>query len=134
VNVREFRPSDEATLRALYAATDFHQRPFPDLRSQLVSGVLADADDAPLMAGYVRLIPEATLICAPGGSMHPLVKLQGIKLLHEKLGAVLTSMGYSEAIASVPPQLERNYGRHLQRHLNWQESWPTYRILDWRRA
>jgi hypothetical protein len=133
VRVRDYRAADDLPLRELYAATDFHQRPFPDLTAQLVAGVLVNEDDVPLMAGYVRLIPEATLICAPGGTLHPLVKMEGIKMLHQNLGEVLTAMGYSEAIASVPPQLH-GYRRHLQRHLNWQESWPTYRILDWRRA
>ena len=98
MRVRAYLPSDELPLRDIYAATDFHQREFPDLTKQLVTGVLADEKDAPLMAGYVRLIPEATLICAPGGTLHPLVKLRGIKMLHENLGDVLTAMGYSEAI------------------------------------
>ena len=133
MRVRPFQSSDEVPLRAIYESTDYHQLPFPDLSRQLVSAVLADTADTPLMAAYMRLVPEGTLICAPGGPMHPLVKLEGIKILHENLRDVLVGMGYSEAIASVPPQLH-GYRRHLQRHLNWQESWPTYRILDWRRA
>jgi hypothetical protein len=131
--VRPFQESDTFRLRVIYTSTDFHQLPFPDLGRQLVASVLTDEEDEPLMGAYVRLVPEATLICAPGGTLHPLVKLQGIKMLHENLRDVLVGMGYSEAIASVPPQLH-GYRRHLQRHLNWQESWPTYRILDWRRA
>ena|SRR5271156_5675780 len=131
--VRPYRSSDELALREIYESTDFHQLPFPDLSSQLATSVLDDGEGNPLMCGYMRLVPEGTLICAPGGKMHPLVKLRGIRMVHENLRDVLVGMGYSEAIASVPPQLH-GYRRHLQRHLNWQESWPTYRILDWRRA
>ena len=137
MNVRPFEIRDEAALLAIYSATDYHQKPLPDLTQTLLSRVVVDADDKPLMAAYMKLIPEGTLICQPGGSMHPLVKLSAIGMLHEVLRDDLVKMGYDEAIASIPPQLERNYARHLTRHLNWQESWKTYRVLDainWRRA
>ena len=133
MNTRPFLPKDEARLRAIYESTDYHQLPFPDLSRMLSTSVAVDDNDDPLMAAYMRLVPEGTLICSPRGSIHPLVKLQTIAMLHENLRDALVGMGYHEAIASVPPHLH-GYRRHLQRHLNWKESWPTYRILDWRRA
>ena len=130
--VRPYQPGDEEKLHEIYESTDFHQLPFPDLSKQLVTSVLTD-ETGPVMCAYMRLVPEGTLICGTNWAVHPLVKLRGIKMLHENLRDVVVGMGYSEAIASVPPQLH-GYRRHLQRHLNWQESWPTYRILDWRRS
>jgi hypothetical protein len=134
--IRPFKASDEATLKDIYESTGYNQRPFPDLSKVLATAVLADDHDVPVMAAYMHLVPEGTLICPRGTAMHPLVKLSHIASLHENLRDVLVKMGYDEAIASVPPQLN-GYRRHLQRHLNWQESWPTYRVFDvpdWRRS
>lgn len=127
---RELKDSDFPALRQMYESTDFHQLPFPDLRNMLHVSVVADGNDEPVMAGYARLVPEVTLISAPGGSTHPLLKLQGIALLHDEFRKALEAKGYYEAIASVPPQLERNYGRHLQRHFGWKRSWAAFRLLD----
>ena len=129
--VRPYQTSDETVLREIYLSTDFHQKPLPDL-DKLVSLVVANENDRPLMAAYAKAIPEITLICSPSGDTHPLVKLRGIALIHEALRDRLVADGYTEAIASVPPQLERNYARHLQRHFHWKESWKTYRIRDWK--
>jgi hypothetical protein len=129
VRVRDYKFGDLAILREIYdhAGYDFK---FPENLADFL--VVVDDDDVPMMAAGHRLVPEITLLCAPGGATHPLVKLKGIALLHESLRDKLVRKGYSEAIASVPPELERSYGRHLQRHFQWQESWKTYRIRDWK--
>ena len=130
MNVRPFHPDDLSILREIYDRAEYGY-PFPDDLSEY--WVVADDTGCPIMAAGAKMVPELTLICAPGGSTHALVKFKGISLLHEKLRDILVSKGYTEAIASVPPQLERSYGRHLQRHFHWLLSWTTYRIRDWKK-
>lgn len=128
MNVRPYEESDLAVLKELFE-TAAYGFPFPDN----ISDYLVVTDDAgcPIMAAGEKLIPEITLICAPGGSTHPLVKLKGVALIHDALRDRLVSKGFTQAIASVPPSLGA-YQRHLQRHFKWRESWPTFRIEDWK--
>ena len=125
---RELKMADIPELQRMYKATGFHQRPFPDLFVQEEVRVVSGPGDAPLMAAYAKLVPEVTLICEPGGNTHPLVKLSALTMLHNEFRVRLAEKGYMEAIASTPPQLERTFGRHLQRYFLWEQSWPTYRI------
>jgi hypothetical protein len=130
VNVRPYRPEDEPILREIYERAGYGQA-FPENLAEYF--IVTDDAGCPIMAAGYTLVPEITLICAPGGSTHPLVKLKGITLLHESVRDTLAAKGFKEAFASIPPQLERSYGRHLQRHFKWLESWKTFRIRDWRR-
>jgi hypothetical protein len=133
VIVRDLKDTDIAVLREIYerAKYDFS---WPELKKQDEVSVIVDDYDVPLMAACSKVIPEVTLICAPGGRTHPLVKLEAIAMLHESLREKLTAKGFTEALASVPMDLEKNYGRHLQRHFGWEPISPTYRIGDWKKA
>jgi hypothetical protein len=126
MNVRPYQPEDEAILREIHRRSGYEFE-FPELDSFLV--VLDDAG-CPIMAAGEKLVPEITLICAPGGSTHPLVKLKGIALLHEALRVKLTNKGFQEAFAFLPPELERNYARHLARHFGWRKAYTAYAIKD----
>lgn len=128
MNVRPFKIEDFAVLKEIYDRADYGF-PFPDNLEDY--WVVTDDAGCPIMAAGARLIPEVTLLCAPHGSTHALVKLKGISLLHEQLRDTLMAKGHKEAIASVPPHLVA-YQRHLQRHFAWKESWPTFRIGDWK--
>jgi hypothetical protein len=130
MNVRPYQPEDEPILREIWERAAYGDE-FPDNLSDYF--VVTDDGGCPIMAAGAKLIPEMTLICAPGGSTHALVKVRGLCLLHDQLRDTLAAKGYTEAIASVPPQLERSYGRHLQRHFRWLLSWTTYRIRDWKK-
>jgi hypothetical protein len=129
MNVRPYQPEDEPILREIWQRASYGF-PFPENIADYF--VVTDDGGCPIMAAGAKLIPEVTLLCAPHGSTHPLVKLKGISLLHDAVRDRLVANGHSEALASVPPELERNYGRHLQRHFGWKESWKTYRIRDWK--
>lgn len=128
--VRPFKMEDWPVLKDIYdhSGYDF---PFPDNLEDYF--VVVDDTDTPIMGAGAKLVPEVTLLCAPFGATHPLVKVKGIALLHDVLRDTLMAKGHKEAICSVPPKLEANYGRHLQRHFHWKESWKTFRIRDWRR-
>ena len=127
MNVRPYRAGDREILREIHDRAG-HGDKFP----KNLRGFLVVTDDAgcPIMAAGAKLIPEMTLICAPGGSTHALVKLKSLALLHNALRDILIAKGHHEALASVPPHLVA-YQRHLQRKFGWKESWTTFRIKDW---
>ena len=131
--VRDLKDADIAVLREIYDRAK-HDFSWPELMKQDEVSVIVDDYDVPLMAACSKVIPEVTLICAPGGKLHALIKLEGIRLLHESLRDKLVRRGFTEALASVPADLEKNYGRHLQRHFGWEPISPTYRIGDWKKA
>jgi hypothetical protein len=123
--VRPYKPEDDAVLREIHTRAAYGDS-FPSNIEDFL--VVTDDLGCPIMAAGEKMIPEITLVCAPHGTTHPLVKLKGIALLHQGLRERLSARGFTEAIASVPPQLERNYARHLQRHFRWMESWKAFRI------
>jgi hypothetical protein len=90
--------------------------------------VIEDDAGAVIMAGGYRLVPEVTMLCDPDKALHPLVKLKGMAMLHDKLRVIMASSGHSEAISFVAPELKR-FSRHLQREFDWQEQWPAFRLL-----
>lgn len=124
---------DIPAIREIYdsAGYDF---PFPDLSSPLIESVdvVVSDFDTPIMAAAAKRGIEVILFCSSKSGMHPLVKLEGIRLLHESMRDTITARGYAEAYAFLPPQLENNYGRHLQRMFNWQPAWKAYVVRDWR--
>jgi hypothetical protein len=129
MTIRPYKESDLPHLKQIHsdAGYDF---PFPDFSSPFLGHVqvLVDTEDIPLMAVCSKLVPEITLLCAPHGTMHPLTKLKGIGLIHESMREVLTADGHDEAFAFVPPEIEKNYGRHLVRKFNWEQTWAAFRI------
>jgi len=130
--VRNIQPADVPVLQAMHEVAGYEFE-FPD-PAQMEEYLVVEHAGIPIMAAAAKLVPEILLVCAPDKATHALVKFKGLQLLHEELRARLMNKGHAEAIASVPPELERNYGRHLQRHFHWLLSWTTYRIRDWKRG
>lgn len=125
MNFRDFRIDDEGKLREIHARAGYGNA-FPvNIEDYIVA---EDEFCVPLMAAGLRLVPEVTLICAPGGTTHPLVKLKGIALLHEALRDKLAGGNHTEAFSFVAPQVERAFGRHLVKHFGWQETWKSFAI------
>jgi hypothetical protein len=125
--LRSFQPEDEKTLREIHARFGYRW-PFPDDLGGYQ--VLTDDSGRILMAAGWKLIPEVTMLCDPDKSLHPLVKVKGISMLHDSLHGIITASGHREAICEVAPELERTFGRHLQRHWNWNKGWKLFRLFD----
>jgi hypothetical protein len=121
--------SDTEAVSALHAAAGYEFK-FPDIASPLIETAIAVVDelDRPIAAVVAKRAPE--VIMAMRKSDHPLVKLRALTLIHEALRKELTALGYSEANCFLPPELERNYGRHLQRIFGWQAAWKAFTLRD----
>lgn len=122
MKVRPYQPSDESILREIHGDHDF---PFPVNLEEYM--VVVDDLGCPIMAAGAKLVPEITLLCDAEGSVHPLVKLKGISLLHEALSNKLAGK-FTEAHAFLEPSSEKAFGRHLQRLFHWQETWKCFRV------
>ena len=125
MNVRPFEASDEPILREIYERSGYSFAFPEDLSSYCV---VTDDAGCPIMAAGYRLVPEITLISAPKGSTHPLVKLRALGMLHEKLGDILRSKGFRQAFGFLDPLPERAFGRNLRRHFQWAKAWTAYAI------
>lgn len=126
--MRPYKDGDLPHLQRVYSESGF-DFPFPDLSSPLVGHlqVCVDDEDVPLMAACVKMVPEVILLC-PRGAMHPVVKMQGIGLIHNAMRKSLEADGHDEAFCFVPPEIEKSYGNHLQRKFGWARTWASFRI------
>lgn len=107
--MRPLTTEDLDEVRRLYADSD-HQDGWPDF------GDMADAqvvvEDGKIVAvAAARMVPELVLILGKG---HPAARLYWLKLLYARMLEFLRERGMNRAIAFVPPQIERAYGRRLR--------------------
>lgn len=57
---------------------------------------------------------------------HAPVKLQAVRLLHETMATELKNLGYSEANSFLPPSLEKQFGRRLEKTFGWHPNWRSW--------
>jgi hypothetical protein len=130
------RPMEERDIPAIEAihAQAGYKFPLPDLRSEMIEGVevIVDDSDTPVMAAAAKRGVEIYLFCPQGGPLHPTVKMEAVRMLHESLRDILVTKGFNEGYAWVPPEIESSWGRKLRRFFGWEKAWSSYRILDWK--
>ena len=133
MRTRPMMESDIPAVKAIVkeAGYGFH---WPEHGSLLLeaSEVAVDDSDTVIMAAAAVRVPELFLACAPHGTIHPFVKMEAIRLLHESLRDTLTRKGYTEAFAFLPPEIERGHGRHLKKLFGWMATWKAYVVRDWK--
>jgi hypothetical protein len=124
--IRDYRPDDEAALRAMHAAQGFDY-PFPDLANQLFLTRLVLEDDAgrPVMAALARVTCEVYLLAQPGEGK-PRQRWLRLLVMHEAMRRALRAQGFEDATCWIPPRIERAFGRRLRR-LGWvRDPWQAY--------
>lgn len=124
---------DIPVIEAIHAQAGY-KFPLPDLTSAMIEGaeVIVDESDTPLLAAIAKRGVELYLFCPSGGPLHPAVKMDGVRMLHENLRDTIIAKGYTEGYACVPPEIEKSWGRKLMKVFGWDRAWSSYRILDWR--
>ena len=126
MRVREYLESDEGLLRQ-YHEENKYAFDFPSLNSPLIElvEVVEDINGNPMMAGVAKKSLELFLLC--NHKEHPMVRMQGIGMLHASMTPKLLEKGYDEANAFIPPELAR-YARRLCTQFGWIKNWDTYTI------
>lgn len=122
MRVRPLEDSDVPYLQAVAAATGYE---YPVLDSGRIEALLvvADDEDRPIVACAAERIVQ--LYLWPGNAA-PAEKLHAIRLLHEAMGAALRAKGYNDANAFLPQQIERKFGRRLERSFGWRPNWKSW--------
>jgi hypothetical protein len=112
LTLRPLRPTD---------ALSDHGYLYPAPDQVIASAVVADAEDAPLMAAVVSLQPQAYLYI---GDSEPAVKLVALRMLHVELARQLRVLGYMEADCEIPPEIKMD--RMLKR-MGWiRNTWEKW--------
>jgi hypothetical protein len=124
---------DIPAIKAIHESAGYDY-PFPTLDSLSVEAadVVVGDDDVPIMGAMAKRVAEVVLFCAPGGVLHPLVKMEAIKMLHHSIRDKIVPLGFYEANAFLPPQIERSHGRHLMKMFGWVKNWPSFTLRDWK--
>lgn len=132
MKTRQAIPEDYARLQEIHEQSGLGF-PMPDLDSKMIEGIEVVVDDQGeiMMAAVAKRVPEIYLLAAPG-KLHPVVRMEGIRLLHSALRDTIVPKGYPEGFAFVCPSIEKAFGRHLRKWFGWQRTWPAYRVTDWK--
>jgi len=124
--IRSIRPEDLPRLKALHSKMGFGY-PFPELRIHDVGKVVTDESGIPVMAALAVPIVDCYLLLEPDHGT-PGNRLRNLLALHESMRVELKERGYRWASADIPPEVEKSFGRRLQR-LGWIKSewsmWAT---------
>ncbi len=123
--VRNLRNSDWDIARTLHEDTHFDFK-WPENMAHVAAGCVIE-DDAgdPMAVCAAKLQPE--IFIAMNQKLHPMVRIQALAMAH--LFAQEAMAGYDEMFCFLPPELERGYGRHLQRHFGWVPTWKGYKLM-----
>ena len=145
MQIREYKESDLAQLKAIHASQGFDYA-FPDLSNPLfvTKLVLTDSDENRpqdagvtegnekiLGAALLRLTAEAYLLLDPGTGT-PRDRWQSLLSLHAATHRDAWQRGLEDVHAWLPPPIATKFGRRLQR-LGWicDDKWTPYcRKLD----
>jgi len=122
--IRGIRPEDLAALKTLHKRMGFGY-PFPDLKIQDVGLVATNWHDKPMMAALAVPIVDCYLLIDPEATT-PGARWETFKQLHQAMREELQKRGYRWAQADIPPQIDRSFGKRLNR-LGWIKSeWPCW--------
>ena len=132
MKVRSANPEDFETLRRAHAQSGLIFK-MPDLGSRMTEAAELVIDErGEIVMGAVAQRAAEIFLFSPAGQLHPVVKMEGIRLLHGAIRDNIVPKGYTEGFAFIPPEIERSYGRHLRKWFGWEKTWAAYRILDWK--
>jgi hypothetical protein len=125
MKIRHYKTSDEAALRAMYAAQGFEYE-FPDLSDPLMETtlVVTDDDGKILAAVAAERLVQLYFLCGP--TDHPATKLAIIRSLHQHMADALRAKGYHSAEAFLPPEIAETFGGRLERTFRWVRNWPSW--------
>ena len=127
MQVREYKESDLAQLKAIHASQGFDYA-FPDLSNPLfvTKQVLTDSDEKIVGAAFLRLTAETYLLLDPkAGSRRE--RWHSLVTLHAATHRDAWQRGLEDVHAWLPPPIAKKFGRHLQR-LGWirDDAWTPY--------
>ena len=133
MRTRAMEERDVPVVAEIIKATGYGFK-WPELDSPMMIAmdVVVDDSDTPIMAAGAVRTAELFLACSPGGAVHPFVKMEAMRALHQSLRDKLVPKGYTEAFAFIPPEIEKSHGRHLKKIFGWLDTWKAYAIKDWR--
>jgi hypothetical protein len=141
VQIREFKESDLAQLKAIHASQGFGYA-FPDLSNPLFVTKLvltdsnasnrrsddaaANADEKILAASFLRLTAETYFLLDPKAGS-PRDRWQSLLSLHAATHRDAWHRGLEDVHAWLPPPIAQKFGRRLQR-LGWirDDAWTPY--------
>jgi hypothetical protein len=132
--VRKLRESDIPVLKELHERRGFGYS-FPDLWDYKLNRisqefadvqVRVDEEDRPVIAVACRKTVEAYLWMDEGWRT-PRWRMAALVEIHEAVRVRLCDMGIQFVNAWIPPQIEKCFGKRLERVFGWVKSgWPSY--------
>lgn len=119
MHLRRFQPQDERAIENVFVAQGFDYE-LPDLSRFPYLQILADEHNQARIVVGCRNLAEVFMLTDPSWET-PKVRMEGLKSIHESMRQELAKANVAEAIAWLPPQIERPFGRRLMRSFGWFE-------------
>lgn len=123
MTIRPYHPSDAPALAALGEISGF---PYADPDSPLIETCLVAIDENGGIVGavaaerLVQLYFWRSPFLSPGATKLVLLEVQKI------MATELKKKGYNSCEAFLPPQLEKRFGRRLERTLGFVRNWASW--------
>lgn len=123
--LRLLKDSDIPILQEAHAKSGINCL-FPDMKHphMLGSVVLVDENDIPVVGLSSKLMIEGYLFFVR--EMDPECKFAALKQLEREYPAILRGLGFNEFNVSIPPQLEKSFGRKLCKAFGFGRNWPSF--------
>ncbi len=127
MRVRAFEKRDVPKVEQIFRDMGFDYE-FPDLSDPIFErvSVLVDDDDSPVQVLAAKKTVEMYLLMDKDWA-NPRWRLEGFKRIHEEMRMALLDVGYADANAWLPPEVEKSFGRKLVRLFKWTRGrWQSY--------
>jgi len=121
--IREYAESDLACIKRLHERSKLKYS-FPDM-DDFFSRRVVESGDSVGMVSLLKLTAEAYLICDPEWRT-PAWRMEALRQIQDVANDDAKQRGVVEAVAFVPPGIEKTFRRRLER-MGWSRNKPSWK-------
>ena len=129
MKIRHALPEDDVRLKAIHEHMGIHYE-LPDLSKMAIKLVFEDDEGCVLMGILLRPTVEAYMLLDTQEKTSARERWSRFLCLHRAALREAAARGFDDGYAFLPPDLDRSFGRKLER-LGWFRPWPAWnRIIN----
>lgn len=125
MTIRPYQPSDAPALKCIAEASGF---PYVEVDSPMVESCMVAVDEHGQVVAAVAAERICQLYLWKDPELPPAATLGIIRDMHQKMATELRKLNYTEANCAVSVQIEKSFGRRLQRTFGWTKQWPVWAV------
>jgi len=120
---RPFQESDTAALAHLAGLSSF---PYVDPNSQMVEACMVAVDEDGKVVAAIAAERIVQLFFWRSPNLSPAAIMGAFRGMEKNMATELKKKGYNSCEAFIPPQLEKKFGKRLERTLGFVKNWNSW--------